>query len=92
MYQCVYCYFCSILVFLRYTGILTVCRFPGIKFLFNIDTGMTEIRTFFSILYQYIAKLYSRVLNTHSRILSQCDIRMYLRAVLYLIGLNEYNI
>ena len=33
-------------VFLWYTGILTVCQFRGINFLFNIDTGMTEIPSF----------------------------------------------
>ena len=36
----------SILVFLQYTGITTVCRFAGIKFLLDINTGMTKIPSF----------------------------------------------
>ena len=46
MCRCPYWYFYGILVFLRYTGILMVCRFAGIKFLLDIDTGMTKIPSF----------------------------------------------
>ena len=54
MCQCPYWYFYGILVFLRYTGILTVCWFAGVEPLLDIDTGMTKI-PYFTVVY---AQLY----------------------------------
>ena len=45
-------------VFLRYTGILTVCRFAGIKF-FARYRYRYDKNTFFSVFLRYIAQLYA---------------------------------
>ena len=47
-------YFYGILVFLRYTGILTVCRFAGIKFFARYRYRYDKKPSFL----RYIAQLY----------------------------------